>query len=247
LAGYDGVVPLDRLTSHVARPIEQRMNQVMRAYWLERVAAHFHDSYAGIPLHKFPEDLRVYEHLLWQSRSDTVIEVGVQNGASQLWFRDRLATLAAYGRIDGVTVIGVDVDLEAARANLARADPRWGDGIKLIEGSIEDPVTVALIYKAVPEKARCFVVDDSAHVYDTTMATLRHLAALVPEDGFLVVEDGCVDVDEMRLSPDWPRGVLPALTDWLATPEGSGFRQRRDLELYGITCHPGGYLQRRTD
>jgi hypothetical protein len=39
--------------------------------------------------------------------------------------------------------------------------------------------------------------------------------------------------------------VLPALDAWLATSEGGEFEQRRDLELYGITCHPRGFLQRR--
>lgn len=48
----------------------------------------------------------------------------------------------------------------------------------------------------------------------------------------------------MRVDPEWPRGVLPALNEWLATPAGSNFRQRRDMELYGITCHPEGFLER---
>jgi hypothetical protein len=70
---------------------------------------------------------------------------------------------------------------------------------------------------------------------------VRRLSAVA---GYFVVEDGYVDVDEMRQSDDWPRGVLPAINDWLATPEGKGFAVRRDLELYGISCHPRGFLQR---
>jgi len=44
-----------------------------------------------------------------------------------------------------------------------------------------------------------------------------------------VVEDGCVDIKAMRLEPDWPRGVLPAIADWLETTEGRCFSVRRDL------------------
>ena len=95
-----------------------------------------------------------------------------------------------------------------------------------------------------PEGARCFVVEDSAHVYATTLATLDALADLVGSGGYLVVEDGCVDIEALRLAPEWPRGVLPAVADWLASPAGSTFRRRCDLEVYGITCHPGGFLQR---
>jgi hypothetical protein len=38
--------------------------------------------------------------------------------------------------------------------------------------------------------------------------------------------------------------VLPAIRDWLAGSEGSRFVVRRDLETYGISCHPEGFLQR---
>ena len=94
----------------------------------------------------------------------------------------------------------------------------------------------------VPPGARCMVIEDSAHEYDTTLASLRGLAHLVPRGGFFVVEDGCVDVEELRLDPAWPRGVLPAVHDWLTTEPG--FHVRRDLELYGVSCHPEGFLQR---
>jgi cephalosporin hydroxylase len=107
-----------------------------------------------------------------------------------------------------------------------------------------DPSLPEIVAGHLPPEARCFVVDDSAHTYETTSAALRGFSRFVPVDGFFVVEDGCVDVEAMRLSPEWPRGVLPALHDWLATEEGSRFTIRRDLELYGISCHPEGYLQR---
>jgi cephalosporin hydroxylase len=87
-------------------------------------------------------------------------------------------------------------------------------------------------------------MEDSAHVYETTRGSLDAFAALVPAGGFMVIEDGCVDIDELRVSEDWPRGVLPALRDWLATEAGRQFVVRRDLELYGVSCHPYGFLQR---
>jgi cephalosporin hydroxylase len=93
--------------------------------------------------------------------------------------------------------------------------------------------------------ARCFIVEDSAHIYETTRAALDGFSQLVVTGGFFVVEDGCVDVDEMRASPDWPRGVLPALHDWLKTPAAADFEVRRDLEIDGISCHPEGFFQRR--
>ncbi len=217
----------------------------LRDYWFDRLSQHLLDFYAGVPLVKFPEDLRTYEHLIWLARPDVVIEIGTYGGGSALWFRDRLRTLAAYGHIGRPHVVSVDLDMSQARTLLERSDPRYAEEITLVEADILDPVLPARVEALLPASARCLVIEDSAHVYDTTWAALSGFAAFVPPGGFFVVEDGCTDVEEMRLAENWPRGVLPAVRDWLRTPEGEDFTVRRDLELYGFSCHPEGFLQRR--
>jgi cephalosporin hydroxylase len=217
----------------------------MLDYWLRRVEQHTQDSYAGVPLSKFPEDLRVYEHLLWDARPNVVVEIGAQFGGSALWFRDRLRALGGYAGHDTIKVVSLDLDTSQARANLVAVDPDYEETIALLDGDVLDSDARRRVEAAIPSGARCFVVEDSAHRYETTLAALERFAGLVPPGGFFVVEDGCVDIEEMRLAPDWPRGVLPALETWLGTEEGTAFTVRRDLELYGLTCHPGGFLQRR--
>ena len=69
--------------------------------------------------------------------------------------------------------------------------------------------------------ARCLVVEDSAHDYETTSAALRGFAQFVSVGGFFVVEDGVVDVEALRVDEDWPRGVRKATEDWLQR-DGSG-------------------------
>lgn len=223
--------------------ITVNLAQDVRSYWLGRVLQHTNDYYAGVQFSKFPEDLRIYEHLLWADRPDTVIEVGTQYGASALWFRDRLRTLQSYGLVEHPQVVTLDVDQSLARHHLPKADPDYPRTIHLLEGDVCD----AAIVEAVADRAgkRCLVIEDSAHTYDTTYAALIAFARLVAPGGYFVVEDGCVDIEEMRLD-FWPHGVLPAIRDWLDTDQGSEFEVRRDLELYGITCHPHGFLQRRT-
>ncbi len=130
-----------------------------------------------------------------------------------------------------------------AQRNVAETDPGTTD-IVFIEGDVCDPSVVDLVIDELPDLHRCMVVEDSAHVYETTLAALKLYARFVPLGGYFVVEDGCVDVEEMRLSPTWPRGVLPALDYWLSSLQGSEFVSRRDLELYGLTCHPRGFLER---
>ena len=232
------------MTRELPPPVQVRLSETVRDYWLDRVRQHTEDSYAGIPLSKFPEDLRTYEHLIWDAHPQVVIEIGVQHGASALWFRDRLRTLESYGRIASHRVVGIDIDVAAARANVERADPSWSASIELIEGDVLDPELPERVRSVVPDGSPCLVIEDSLHTYETTAAALRGFAGLVQPGGYFVVEDGCVDIEEMRLSDDWPRGVIPAIEEWLATDAGKRFTVRRDLELYGVSCHPHGFLQR---
>lgn len=231
--------------SQLPPPVSVELDETVQAYWLRRAAQHTQDWYAGLRISKFPEDLRVYEHLIWTTRSEVVIELGCQFGGSTLWFRDRLRTAARYGRIPSGLVIAVDLDTEAARTGLGGADPGFEEDVALVQGDVCDPDLPERVGPLVPEGARCLVIEDSAHTYETTIAALRGFAQFVPEGGFFVVEDGCVDIDEMRVASEWPRGVLPAVTDWLQSEQGRCFEPRRDLELYGLSCHPRGFLQRR--
>ncbi|CAL9460570.1 CmcI family methyltransferase [Streptomyces sp. enrichment culture] len=224
--------------------VEAVLDGTVRAYWTARERQHVRDVYAGVRIKKFPEDLRMMEHLMWLSRSQVVVELGTHFGGSALWFRDRLRALAGYGRVPrDVRVVTLDLRQDKARAALSAADPSYEDGITLLEGDITDPQTALRVRAAFPEGARCLVVEDTLHTYGTTAAALRNFAPLVPVGGFFVVEDGIVDVPELR-PPGMPGGVLPAVRDWLAGPDGADFRQRRDLERYGLTCHVGGWLER---
>ncbi|WP_175410501.1 CmcI family methyltransferase [Streptomyces sp. TRM64462] len=242
----DDVDDADDLNGTEALPprVEVALDQSLGAYWKARERQHLRDVYAGVRIKKFPEDLRLMEHLMWLSRCQAVVELGTHFGGSALWFRDRLRALAAYGRVPGdVRVVTVDLVQDKARASLSGADPAYERDIALVEGDITDPATAERVRDALPPGARCLVVEDTLHTYATTTAALRHYAPMVPVGGFFLVEDGIVDVPELR-PPGMPGGVQPAVRDWLASPAGSAFRGRRDLERYGLTCHPGGWLER---
>jgi cephalosporin hydroxylase len=212
--------------------------------WISRAHQSVLDVYAGCPLCKFPEDLRIYEHLMWTSSPQVVIEIGTYGGGSALWFRDRLRMLASYGRVADPFVISIDIDPSPTIDALDAVDPDWRSCIHLLDGDVRDPATAKRVADIVPAGTSTLVTEDSAHVYDTTWAALANFSSFVQPGGFFVVEDGCVDIDELRLDESWPRGVLPAVHHWLTTKDGQAFQVRRDLELYGLTSSPEGFLQR---
>jgi cephalosporin hydroxylase len=226
-------------------PFDVDLQGPVSALWRSKINHCLTDTYAGIPLSKLPEDLRTYEHLIWLADVEVVVELGTHSGGAALWFRDRLRTLADHGRIAAPRVIAADLEIERASTLLGRVCPHFEEEITLLAGDVTDPSLAERIRGMVPDGSSCLVIDDSAHTHATTIAALRYYSDLVQPGGFFVVEDGCEDIDEMRAIDWWPRGVIPAIREWLASDQGAPFESRRDLEMYGLTCHPEGYLQRR--
>ncbi|MBO0879160.1 MAG: hypothetical protein J2P17_02010 [Mycobacterium sp.] len=226
--------------------IEAELSSPIGELYLERLRIHINDSYRGLPMLKFPEDLRVIEELMWELEINVVLEIGLWRGGGALWFRDRLRTLAEYGRIDQPLVVAVDRNISEAQSALMGVDPNYAKTIKLVESDIRSPSVREAVCRHIPADARVLVIDDSAHRYDTSLATLTTFADLVPVGGYVLIEDGHRDIEGM-LPPEISgeaRGVLDAIEDFLAGDGADRFVRRRDQERYVLTSHPGGWIQR---
>ncbi len=226
--------------------IEGSLSLPLGDYYLERIRVHMDETYVGIRMRKFPEDLLMYERVLWEQSIETVVELGTGHGGSALWFRDRLRTFSHYRASAPPLVITVDQDTEVARTLLPQTDPGYDETIKLITGDIRDSALVDVVNNAIPDGTRVLVIEDAAHTYETTLAALNNFAHLVPPNGYFVVEDGHRDYPGM-LPPDMKpadRGPLVAIDEWLRTPQGESFNIQRDREKYLVTSNPRGWLQR---
>lgn len=114
-------------------------------------------------------------------------------------------------------MVGVELHDDAARANIDRADPSW-ESIELLQGDVCDPDLPARVQEHVPRDAVCLVIEDTLHEYATTRAALDGFSHFVPEGGWFVVEDGCVDDEQLR----WRVGRVACCrrspTGWAPTP-----------------------------
>lgn len=200
----------------------------LRDFWRKRLDSHQQDSYKGRVLAKMPEDLRTYQHLIEGSRPEVIVELGAFAGGSAIWFADQLDAFGC--RTGPVSVISVDL-------RLVRYDD---ERIVALEGLLESPAIQAQVHELVAGR-RAMVSEDSAHLFDTTMAALNGYSDLVPKGGWFVVEDGVVDDEELRL-PNYSRGVQPAIEAFLASAPGQRFA-RRWIAPYGITTDIGGWLE----
>jgi cephalosporin hydroxylase len=161
-----------------------------------------------------------YQHVIWDTRPEVIVELGSYRGGSAVWFADQLRALCGRGQV--ITVDTVPL--------LGMSDPM----VTVLTGDLR---TMADTVRQLVGGRRTMVVEDSAHTYDVTLAALLSYAPLIQRGCYFVVEDTIVDTD-LSIWP--PGGVTRAIDEFLRR-----FPRfvRRDLAYYGITMHMGGWLE----
>lgn len=215
--------------------------------WHKQVALHHKETYKGIGLAKFPQDLWSYEKIICTSAPRTIIEIGVNNGGFTRWLYDRLL-LANAEEPSTRTLIGLDINIEAARNNLSGLTVDGSSGVRLEllhcdllnDQSVQN--TKQKIIELIGDQS-VLVIEDSGHTYETTNAALRNFSDLLKPGEWFIVEDTCVDIESLRESSDWPRGALNAVNEFLS--ENSDFERSNFNHTYTITCHPFGFLRKK--
>ncbi|MDX6614929.1 MAG: hypothetical protein QOD60_20 [Solirubrobacterales bacterium] len=189
-------------------------------------------EWLGVRALKLPLDLWVMQEIVTETRPDLIIETGVAEGGSTLFFASILDLLGGNGR-----VIGVDVDLSKVDARV-RSHPR----VTLIEGGSTDARVLAQLGESASGR-RVMVNLDSDHTALHVSAELRALSPLVGPGCYLVVEDTIVNGNPVE--PDFGPGPAEALETWLGT--NPPFEVDRGRERLLATFNPGGYLRRVGD
>jgi cephalosporin hydroxylase len=214
-----------KLRRRVGRAVEQ----------FERVAAELpgqiwaNTTWFGVHALKGPWDLWIAQELLWDTRPELLVETGVAQGGSALYYASIFDLLGA-GEI-----LGVDVDLSGVHP-AARDHPR----ISLIEGGSTDRAVVEQIREAARGK-RAMVILDSDHSAAHVLEELGALASVVTPGCYLVVEDTAIG---RPMGKEMLPGPAEALEQWLA--EGQPFEVDRSREKFLLTGSPGGYLRRKS-
>ena len=183
-------------------------------------------TYRGIPTMKNPLDFWVYQEILWETKPDTIVEIGNLYGGSTL------ALAHACDLLSNGKILAVDTTHHLI-ANEARLHPR----ISLLTGDACEiwPAVKA----AVPPNSSVMVIDDSVHSYDHTLRVLERYSDLVSVGNYFIVEDGiCHHGLDVGPQP----GPYEAVETFLRT--NKNFIVDRNKENFGITWNPKGYLKR---
>jgi cephalosporin hydroxylase len=202
-------------------------------------------TWFGLPILQLPEDLVRMQELIYRLKPRVIVETGVYQGGSMLFYASLLEAMGE-GR-----VIGIDLRIPADVREKIEGHP-LSKRISLVEASSSDPATLERIRQMIGPAAPVLVMLDSDHTRKHVAAELELFSQLVTVGSYVVVADGYIkDVwDVPRAEAGWKTdNPFEAASDFARRhPE---FVQAQPAWTYSesaltenVTYFPGGWLQR---
>jgi len=188
------------------------------------------DTYfMGKKVFKCPNDLWIYQEILWETRPDVIIECGTFHGGSALYY----AKLYDIMDIDG-EIITIDVD--------AMPDMPSHKRIIYLSGSSISPEIIEKVKELVKDKKRVMVILDSDHSKDNVLKELELYHGFVTKDSYLVVEDSNLNGHPVYSGFGQGLGPMEALEEFL--PKHPEYAVDKTKEKFLMSFNPNGYMKK---
>lgn len=197
-------------------------------------------TWLGEPVLNLPQDMFALQEIIFKTRPEYIIEVGVAWGGSLLFYSTLLEVLG------GGEIIGVDIFIPDDLKERLNSHGKLSERIHLIDGSSVEQDTVDKVKAITGDSRKTMILLDSNHTHEHVYKELQLYAPLVEKGYYLVCGDTIVeDIPEQdyRDRP-WGPGDNPKTALNAFMKETNRFEVDSDLENKLLfSCNPGGYLR----
>lgn len=188
------------------------------------------DTYfLGKKVFKCPNDLWIYQEILWETKPDVIIECGTFHGGSALYYAKLFDMMELNGQI-----ITIDVD--------AMPDMPKNDRITYLYGSSTSAEIIEKVKELVKGKEKIMVILDSDHSKDHVLKELELYHGFVSKGCYLVVEDSNINGHPVYSGFGQGPGPMEAMETFL--PLHPEFAADKSKEKFLMSFNPNGYLKR---
>jgi len=183
-------------------------------------------KWMGVGTAKCPMDMWMYQEIMFNLKTDLIIETGTYAGGSALFFA-QMFDLMGRGKI-----ISIDIQDFKGRPEHPR--------IEYITGSSIDPDIIAKLQPAVDAAESVWVILDADHHAPFKLKELELYSPMVSVNSYIIAEDSCFD--EYPAWPEYGPGPAAAITEFISMNDN--FEIDRSLEHHMISYAPRGFLKR---
>jgi cephalosporin hydroxylase len=222
---------MSMLRSYLKRKLRPKIVDYFHRFYYNSMETWLKNTFLGYEIRQCPLDLQLYQELVTRIRPSFIIQTGVDQGGSLLYFANLLDVIQA--EAEGL-VIGIDVRLKERARTLTH--PR----IRLVEGDSTDPAVVQQV-KALVAGRTGFVSLDADHSKAHVLKELHIYKEFVGIGGYLVAED--TNINGHPVAPKWGAGPFEAVEEFLELEQCFV----RDDELWQrnlFSFHQYGWLKR---
>ena len=222
---------MSMLRSYLKRKLRPKIIDYFHRFYYHSMGTWLKNTFLGYEIRQCPLDLQLYQELVTRIRPSFILQTGVDEGGSVLYFANLLDLIKAGA--EGL-VIGIDVSLKERARTLTH--PR----IRLVEGDSTDPAVVQQV-KALVAGRTGFVSLDADHSKAHVLKELHIYKEFVGIGGYLVAED--TNINGHPVAPQWGAGPFEAVEEFLELEQCFV----RDDELWQrnlFSFHQYGWLKR---
>ena len=213
--------------NRVVNPPKNIEEEFHAKYYYSKVWA---DTYfLGKKVFKCPNDLWIYQEILWETKPDVIIECGTFHGGSALYYSKLFDIMNSNGRI-----ITIDVD--------AMPDMPVHERITYLYGSSISAEILDKVKELIQGKEKIMVILDSDHSKDHVLKELELYHGFVNKGCYLVVEDSNINGHPVYSGFGQGPGPMEAIDEFL--PKHPEFEIDKSKEKFMMSFNPNGYLKR---
>ena len=196
-------------------------------------------TWMGEPSLQTPEDLITFQEIIFKTRPEYLVEVGVAWAGSLLFYATIMEAIGK-GKI-----IGIDIFMPDDLKERIMAHP-LSHRIELLNVSSIDSRTLELLKEKVKGTTDVMVHLDSDHTCEHVLKELKLYQSLVGEGHYMVCGDTIIEYfpDQKHRPREWSRGNSPKTALDLFLEDNDRFEVDRSYDKKRLMSNqPGGYLK----